>query len=144
MEEVKMAMSIFDDKATIPNDEMVDTVIANSAGLWNKLKSHVLANYQGTNQEWKFYSKKAGWSLIFKQNKRTLFYFVPCDGYFMIALVLGEKAEKVVEQSSIPEHIKKIIASATFYVEGKSFFVDVKDEKDLEPIFTLLKIKEES
>jgi len=144
MEGYKMATSIFDDKAIIPDDEMVDTVIANTNGLWNKLKSHVLESCQGINQEWKFYSKKAGWSLIFKQNKRTLFYFVPCDGYFKIALVLGEKAEKVAEQSSIPEHIKKIIASAPSYVEGRSFFIDVKDKKDLEPVFTLLKIKEES
>ena len=139
-----MAASIFDDKATIPNDAMVDTVIANTNGLWNTLKSHVLISYPGINQEWKFYSKKAGWSLVFKQNKRTLFYFVPCGGYFMIAFVLSEKAEKIAEQSSIPEHIKKIIASAASYVEGKSFFVDVKDEKDLEPVFTLLKIKEDS
>lgn len=137
-----MATSIFDNKATIPNDEMVGTFLANTNELWNRLKLYVMENCQGISQEWKFYSKKAGWSLIFKRNKRTLFYFVPCDGYFMIALVFGEKSEKVAEQSSIPEHIKKAIASATSYAEGKSFFVDVKNEADLEPLFTLIKIKE--
>jgi predicted component of viral defense system (DUF524 family) len=81
---------------------------------------------------------------VLKQKSRTLCYFVPCNEYFMIAFVLGEKAERIAEQSSIPEHIKKIIASATSYVEGKSFFVNVEDEKDLEPVFTLLKIKQES
>ena len=139
-----MATSIFDNKSVIPSDEMVCTVLAETISLWDKVKSHVSESYQGITQEWKFYSKKAGWSLIFKQGKRTLFYFIPCDGYFMIALVYGEKAEKAAEQSSIPEHIKKIIASAASYVEGKSFFVDVKNEDDLEPIFTLLKIKEDS
>jgi len=139
-----MATSIFDEKATIPNDEMVSIVLADTNGLWDKLKSHVINNYNDIIQDWKFYSKKAGWSLIFKQNKRTLFYFVPCDGYFMIAFVFGGKAEKVAEQSSIPEHIKKTIASAAPYVEGKSFFVDVKNEEDVDSVCTLTKIKNES
>jgi hypothetical protein len=139
-----MATSIFGDKATIPNDEMIETVLADTNELWDKLKSHIIENYQDISQDWKFYSKKAGWSLVFKQKSRTLFYFVPCNEYFMVAFVLGEKAERIAEQSSIPEHIKETIASATSYVEGKSFFVSVKDEKGLEPVFTLLKIKQES
>ncbi|MDR0767509.1 MAG: DUF3788 domain-containing protein [Methanosarcinales archaeon] len=139
-----MATSIFDDKAAIPNDEMVGAVLADTNAFWEKLKSYVIENYPGISQDWKFYSKKAGWSLVFKQKSRTLFYFVPCHEYFMIAFVLGEKAAKTAEQSSISEHIKKTIAAATPYVEGKSFFVDVKNEKDLESVYTLLKIKEES
>jgi len=136
-----MATSIFGEKAIIPDDEMVSAVLADTNGLWDKLKSHVADNYKGTIQDWKFYSKKAGWSLIFKQNKRTLFYFVPCKGYFMIAFVFGEKAEKTAEQSSLPAYIKKSIASAIPYVEGKSFFVDVKNEMDTEAVYALIKIK---
>ena len=139
-----MATSIFDDKAIVPNDEMVGAALAETNEFWDKLKSHVIKNYHGINQDWKFYSKKAGWSLIFKQDKRTLFYFVPCDGYFMVALVFSEKAEKAAVQSAIPEHIKETITSAVSYVEGKSFFVEVKNETDLEPVYTLLKIKRES
>ena len=139
-----MATSIFDEKAVIPNDEMVREVLANANEFWDKLKLHVVNNYNDIVQEWKFYSKKAGWSLIFKQNKRTLFYFIPCAGYFMIAFVFGEKAEKMAKQSYIPEHIKKTIASATPYIEGKSFFVDVKNEEDVDAVYTLLKIKKEA
>ena len=139
-----MATSIFDEKAIIPNDEMVSEILADTSELWEHIKSHVTDNYEGISQEWKFYSKKAGWSLVFKKKKRTLFYFIPCDKYFLIAFVFSEKAEKVAEQSSIPEFIKKKIAAATSYVEGKSFFVDVKNEKDLESVFTLLTIKDES
>ena len=139
-----MATSIFDDKTTIPDDGMVDVILADTKTLWDKVKSHVDENYSGLDKEWKFYSKKSGWSLVFKQKKRTLFYFVPCKGYFMIALVFGEKAEKAAIQSPISDHIKESISAATAYVEGKSFFVDVKEEKDIESIFTLLKIKEES
>jgi len=138
-----MATSIFDNKATIPNEEMVATALADTNELWDRLQSHVKEHYQTTSRDWKFYSKKAGWSQVFKQKSRTLFYFVPCNEYFMIAFVLGKKAEKIAEQSSIPENIKKTIDAATPYIEGKSFFVDVRDEKDVETVFTLLKIKAE-
>jgi hypothetical protein len=132
-----MATSIFDDKATIPNDEIVDKVLAGSSKLWVALNSHITKNYKDISKDWKFYNKKAGWSLVFKQKKRTLFYFIPCDGYFMIAFVFGAAAEKAAQQSEIPEHIKEIIADAVSYVEGKSFFIDVKDEKDLASIFRI-------
>lgn len=139
-----MATSLFSDKAIIPDDNMVDIALTHKKAFWDELKAYVLENYQDVNQSWKYYSKKAGWSLVFKTKNRTLFYFIPCDGYFKISLVLGEMAVKAAEQSSIPEYIKEAISVAIPYVEGKSFFVDVKDEKVLNAIFTLLKIKEES
>lgn len=80
---------------------------------------------------------------MFKTKNRTLFYFIPCDGYFKITLVFGEMAVKEAEKSSIPDYIKEAISVATSYVEGKSFFVDVKDEESFNAIVTLLKIKEE-
>jgi len=139
-----MATSIFDDKGIIPDDNSVDAVLADTKTLWDTIKSHVSANYQGIDQEWKYYSKKAGWNLVFKQKKRTLFYFVPCQGCFIIAFVLGEKAVNIAMQSSLPDNVKEAISAAEVCAMGHSFFVDVKGEKDLEPVFTLLKIKEES
>jgi len=139
-----MATSFFDNRAIIPDDSIVDAVLVDTKSLWDKLKAHVLENYQGINQIWKYYSKKSGWSLVFKIKDRTLFYFIPCDGYFKISLVFGEKAVKAAAQSSIPECIKDTIFAAIPYIEGKSFFVDVKNEKDLESLFVLLKIKNES
>ena len=139
-----MATSIFDDKAITPDESMTDAVLADTKALWDKIRSHAAERYPGLEQEWKFYSKKSGWSLVIRQKKRTLFYFIPCKGYFMITFVLGEKAERTAMGSSIPDHIKDVISAATSYAEGKSFFVDVRDEKDVEPVLTLFRIKNES
>ena len=138
-----MATSIFDDKAIIPNNDMVDAVLADTNILWDKIKSYVSENYQGISQEWKYYSKKAGWNLVFKQKKRTLFYFVPCQSWFIIAFVLGEKAVNTALQSPLPNNVKEAISDAAVCAMGHSFFVDVKDEQDLEPVFTIMRIKEE-
>jgi len=138
-----MATSIFDDKAVVPNDDMANAAIADTKSLWDKLKSHVTENYPGLSSEWKMYSKKAGWSLVFKKAKRTLFYFVPCENHFIIAFVLGEKAVETALKSPISEKAKAEISDADICAMGHSFFVYVRNEQDLEDVFTLLKIKGE-
>ena len=137
-----MATSIFDDKAIIPNDSMVEMAIAGTRPLWDKLQSHVTENYQGISSEWKMYSKKSGWNLVFRQGKRTLFYFVPCESHFIIAFVLGEKAVETALHSPISEKTKTEIQNADVCAMGHSFFVYVKSEQDLGDVYTLLKIKE--
>ena len=139
-----MATSIFDDKAIVPNDSMVDDAIADRKPLWDKMKSHVAENYQNISQEWKMYSKKAGWSLVFKQGKRTLFYFVPCENHFIIAFVLGEKAVSTAMQLSLSASTKEAISDADVCAMGHSFFVFVKSGQDMEDVIAILKVKEAS
>ena len=136
-----MATSIFDNKAMPPTNNMVDDSIADTKVLWDKLTSHVAGNYQGVSQEWKMYSKKAGWNLVFKQDKRTLFYFVPCENHFIIAFVLGEKAVNTAMQSSLSAGAKEAISDADVCAMGHSFFIFVKSEQDIEDVITLLEIK---
>jgi len=142
--ETVVATSIFTDKAVVPNDNMVDTVLADKKPLWDKLKSHVAENYQGINREWKMYSKKAGWNLVFKKEKRTLFYFVPCDHYFMIAFVFGTKAVDTAMQSDISDNVKKEIFDADVCASGHTFITAINNEQDLGDVITLLRIKDES
>ena len=139
-----MATSIFDDKSIIPNHNMVDTILDDKKALWDKLKFHVAENYHGIIQEWKMYSKKTGWNLVFKHKKRTLFYFVPCDNYFMIAFVFGAKAIDTALQSSISEGIKEAISDADVCAMGHTFLATVNNEHDLNDVITLLRIKNES
>jgi len=137
-----MATSIFDNKAIEPNDAMIEMALTDTMSLWNKLQSHVAENYTGLTSEWKMYSKKAGWSLVFRQAKRTIFYFVPCENHFIIAFVLGEKAVKAALESSVSQKARQEMSEADTCAMGHSFFVYVKAEEDLEDIKILLKIKE--
>ena len=136
-----MATSVFDDKAIVPDDSMVGLVLADKVRVWDEVKSHVLGNYQDVTYGWKYANKKAGWVLVFAQKKRTLFYFVPCSGYFRLGFVFGEKAMREIEGVSLPEHIVEMISAASICAAGHSFFVDVKDEGDFEAILVLLRIK---
>ena len=137
-----MATSIFDNKAIMPDDAMVKMALAEAMPLWNKLQDYVAKNYSGLTSEWKMYSKQAGWSLVFRKAKRTLFYFVPCQNHFIIAFVLGEKAVKAALESSISQKVRQEMSDADICAMGHSFYVYIKSEEDLEDVKMLLKIKE--
>lgn len=139
-----MATSFFDDKGTMPSDAMVEAVLGDAKPLWDQVRAYASDHFPRFAHEWKFYSKKAGWSLVCRAKDKTLFYFLPREGYFMIFLVFGVKAWKAAEQSPIPEHMKETIAAAPRYAEGTSFFIEVKDKMDVAPVCMLIKIKDES
>lgn len=111
--------------------------------LWDTLKVYICENCKGSKNEWKFYSKKSGWTLVFKKKGRTLLYLIPCKGYFKVFFVFGEKAINAAKNALLPEHIMKHIIEATTYAEGTSFDIKVKNEQDLEAVYKLLKIKDE-
>lgn len=136
-----MATSVFDDKAVIPNDGMVDTVLGDKAQVWDKIKSYVFENYQDITCNWKYANKKSGWVLIFTQKKRVLFYFVPCGEYFRLVFVFGDKAMEEIKHTSLPKHIMEMISVATICASGHTCFIDVKQKNDFESILTLLRIK---
>ncbi len=136
-----MAASLFHEKAIMPSDSMVAAVLNDKKEIWDLLESHITNNYKDIRKEWKFYSKKSGWSLLFKDKRRTLLYIIPFDGYFKAWFVLSEKAAAIAKNSALPEEVLETICAAASYVEGILFDVDVKSQQDLLTVFTLLQIK---
>jgi hypothetical protein len=63
--------------------------------------------------------KSFGWNYRIRDKKRVLVYFMPCDGFFKISLVFGEKAAKEALVSGISKEIKDMISSAKVYTEGR-------------------------
>ena len=138
-----MAVSVFDEKAFIPDDEMVAAALAGTQPLWQELKNHVQATYPDITSEWKFYGKSAGWTLKLISKKRNLLFFVPKNNTFMIRIVLGERAVACVETADLPDDVKETIRNATPYVEGRGIDMNIDRPEQLESIKTLLKIKYE-
>ena len=160
-----MAVSIFDDKLVMPNNEMVAGVIADAYSLWDELVNHIKEEYPNVTEEWKFYGKAAGWTLKLISKKRNLIILIPKSKCFRVRVGLGERAALCVENADLPDEIKEAVSVATPYVEGRSIDMDIsfsgakvmayiKDrslvdigtisEKQLETIKTLLKIKFEN
>jgi hypothetical protein len=136
-----MAVSFFDDKSQVPGESELAKVLGRTSKLWDQLKDLLATRYEPLTEEWKFYSKKSGWSLPLKRKKRTVLYLIPCKGYFIAAFVLGEKAVKAARESDLPASIVERINKAKKYVEGRGISIEVRSKKDLSHIEKLAEIK---
>jgi hypothetical protein len=139
-----MAVSFFEDKTLIPNNDMIASALGGAYSLWEELKNHMYEEYPAITEEWKFYGKAAGWSCKIVSKKRNLLFFVPLKDDFRLRIVLGEKATAVAESAKLPSEMKQSIREATVYAEGRSIDIDVTQHKQLDVIKTLLKIKYEN
>jgi len=137
-----MPTSIFDNKEIVPNDEDLEDVLKSSLDTYNKLISYLENNYGQLTNEWKFYSKKAGWTLRISNKKRNLLFLSPNEDYFLVTLNMGVKVSKMVLDSDVSDNTNELIKEAKVYAEGISILVEVRNEEDLEDIKTILNIRD--
>jgi hypothetical protein len=136
-----MAVSVFDDKAAKPTDQMLTRALGKSNRLWREVKKHLKAQYGELTEEWKFYGQKTGWLLKTLRKKRNLFFFIPLEGSFRVSFVFGDKAVAAAEQSDLPEDLVTTLKNARKYAEGRGLQIDVKGAADVEHIKKLVEIK---
>lgn len=136
-----MPLSIFGDKAIMPNENMLTGVLADTKVLWDQIRNHAAAVCGNGSEQWKFYSKKAGWSLVVKSGGRTILYLIPLEGYFKVNFVFGEKAVRAAKTGGLPAPVLALIEEAAPYMEGRSFMFDVKTQTDAETASKLIDIK---
>lgn len=137
------AANAFAGKGTSPNDVELSAALGRAKGLWDELANE-LTRESGIRQEWGSSSIKAGWSLRVKNKDRIIVYLIPNQNCFQVALVLGDKAVKAAQQSSLPVRVKKIISEARRYAEGTGVRIPVKGPDDVAAIRQLARIKLEN
>jgi hypothetical protein len=136
-----MAVSVFDDKAAEPTDQMLTKALGKSNRLWREVKKHLKAQYGELTDEWKFYGQKTGWLLKTLRKKRNLFFFIPLEGSFRVSFVFGDKAVAAAEQSDLPAELITELKNARKYAEGRGLQIDVERAADVEHIKKLVEIK---
>ncbi len=136
-----MSASVFDDKATLPDDKMLAKALGKSNRLWLQIKKHLKAEYGELIEEWKFYGQKSGWILKTLRKKRNLFFFISLKGSFQVSFVFGEKAVAAVEKSDLPKELIIELKNARKYAEGRGLRIDVRNSADVEHIKKLVEIK---
>jgi hypothetical protein len=136
-----MSMSVFEDRATMPDDKMLAGALGKSNRLWQEIKKNLKAEYGELIEEWKFYGQKYGWILKTLRKKRNLFFFNPLKGSFQVSFVFGDKAVAAVEKSDLPQELITELKNARKYAEGRGLRIDVKSSADVENIMKLVEIK---
>jgi len=136
-----MALSAFDDKSREPQALELERALGRSSVHWEKLVTHLRAEYAPLDVTWGFAGAKWGWSLRLKQKKRTILYMTPCNRHFLVGFALGEKAAQAAHARPLPSSILAIIDEAPKYAEGRGVRIEVRTKKDLEAVKDLAAIK---
>lgn len=136
-----MEKSVFADKTILPTEENVKAVLGESYLLWTAIKTYVLQKYPQAKEAWHFPGSKHGWNFRMKDKKRNILYFIPLVGYFQVAFVFGEKATEFVLKSNVSEDIKRELAAAKVYVEGRGIRIPIRTQKVLKDVKFLIDTK---
>jgi hypothetical protein len=136
-----MTLSAFDDKSRPPQNHDLAATLRSTFPFWNELKRLITSRFAPLSTEWGFTSKKTGWGLRLKQDKRTILYMTPCEGYFLASFALGEKAVEAAHESDLPDSILKIIDTAKKYAEGRGVRLEVRTAEDIRNVEKLAVIK---
>jgi len=136
-----MDKGIFTDKTKPPSEKDLATALGKTLILWNEITAFVLGRYPAAILEWNFPGEKYGWSFRIKDKKRAIIYLLPRDTYFKAAFVFGKKAVDAINNSAISAEIKKELAAAKVYAEGRGIRLDVKTKKATGDIKLLAEIK---
>jgi hypothetical protein len=127
-------------KAATPTSEEITAALGESYEAWKALIDW-LAEQGVTEQEWKSFSIKYGWSLQMKLKKRTIVHLAPCCGCFRAAFIFGDKAVAAARNSDLSKDVLKLLDAAARYAEGTGIRLVVKQKKDLAAIRKLTAIK---
>lgn len=136
-----MLANAFIDKPDEPTDADLAAALGPAKALWDRLQADLAHKLKVDVQEWKSYSRKAGWALRLKRGKRAIVYLSPSRGGFTAAFALGDKAVQAARESRLPARVIKILDEARRYAEGTAVRIDVKQAKDVDIVKRLAAIK---
>ena len=136
-----MAESIFEDKSKAPTEAEFEKALGASASLFMNIEKHLIEKLGEIEREWKFYGKKAGWTVALVHSGRRLLHLIPRSGFFTVIITLGKKAVTASRTIGLPADIISSIEDAREYAEGRSIRLDIVSEKDVLPVKQLLSIK---
>jgi hypothetical protein len=136
-----MAASAFDNKSVEPTRQDLDEVLSESSVFLTDIEEYLRDQCGEFTSEWKFYGKKAGWTVAYVHKGRRIFHMIPQTSLFTVVFVLGKGAVSVCRDSSLPESIKSSIESAREYVEGRSVRVEIHSAEDVSNAKRLVAIK---
>jgi hypothetical protein len=136
-----MALSCFDDRESPPTGAGLDDALGETSLLWSGLIAHMTEAYPPIAEEWAFAGASFGWSLRLVRKKRRLLYLIPQKSFFLVGIVLGDKAVAAAFEADLPARIKEELSAAKRYAEGRGIRVRIASPEDLNAIMSLAEIK---
>ena len=132
---------VFPDKTQRPSDADLAQALGRTKAHWDNLRDHALAAEPAATPEWKFYTKKSGWSFVVRGKKRNLLYLGVGRKRFTAGFLYSEKAARAAEEADLPDEVLAMVRDAPRYPEGRGIRLDVKKSADVKIVKKLFAIR---
>jgi hypothetical protein len=132
---------VLTDKSVYPNDDLIFSIIGNNSVYWKKLLAYIREAYPASEEVWNYYNDGKNWLFRVILKKKTLFWIGVLEDTFRITFYFGDKAEPVIEKSSLPEEIKTAFKNGKRYGKIRAITIKVKSQEDMDNALIVAGIK---
>jgi hypothetical protein len=132
---------VLGDKSIFPSDEILHSIIGDKMVFWQRLISYVKDNYKDITEEWRYYNDGKQWLFKMQQKKKTIFWASVLKDTFRITFYFGNKAESVIEGSTLPQKVKDGFRDARRFGTLRPISTIVNENQDLDNILKLIDVK---
>jgi len=125
-----------------PSEAELKACLGDAFVLWIALVCAVGERFSPLEEQWNPAKTLAfGRYCRLRRKDKNLLYMLPEQGGFKVALILGERAAGLAITSALPAAMKKRIAEAKQWPEGRDVRFAVKSEKDVALAAKLVELK---
>lgn len=124
-----------------PSAAELHKALGKSASAWPGIISGLEERYSPLELEWRPSKLEFGRMGVVRYKDRTLVYLMPMAGQLLVGVVLGERAYEIAQESKLRPAIKKMLADAKPYVEGRGIRFVVKSAADVAQVILLVECK---
>ncbi len=136
-----MEQPILIDKTQFPTEEIIYLHLGKTKPLWNSVFEFIRKNHPDISEEWRYYNDGKSWLMKVTRKSKTIFWLSIIKGSFRTTFYFTDKAEKVINGSSISRKLKEQFDNAKRFGKIRGITVAFKNKKDVEDAKMLLAIK---
>jgi hypothetical protein len=137
-EKVDPALS---DPGIKPTDDYIFGILGDKQKLWKEIMSHMNQNYDGSEGGWNYYNDGKRWLFKLIYKKKTVFWIGIFEDTFRITFYFADKAQPLINDSSLPDRIKDEFAASKKYGAVRAVSIIMKEKSDVDNVLELISIK---
>jgi Protein of unknown function (DUF3788) len=123
-----------------PTEELIYSIIGKNSIYWQQIIHYLYDNYSNITEQWRFYNDGKSWLYRALRKKKTIYWIGILNDTFRISFYLSDKAELMIEESSLSDKIKEEFAD-TKLKKFRAVTVEMHTAEDLENVLKLIEIK---
>ncbi len=124
-----------------PTDELIFSIIGENSTYWEQLVDYLYDNHFNVTEEWRFYNDGKSWLYKAVRKKQTLYWIGVIKDTFRVSFWFGDKAEPIIEASTLPESIKEGFRNAKRYGQLRAISIEVRSDDDYANVIQLVELK---